>query len=247
MPDTDPFAHHPELRDLITDPETSFFRTFSVATLLPQLLSQGLPVDWWYSDAEREALRRAALTGREDAPLWVFAYGSLMWDPAFRFTDLRRARAPQHARRFILKDTKGARGTPEAPGLMAALDDGPGCEGLAYLIPAEAVEHETEILWRREQLGPAYHARFIELDLSDSRITALTFVANHASELIVPDLPHAEQVRILATGTGFMGSSFDYLANIASHFRALGIDDPDVVRLLRDTDAYRAEGVPTDA
>ena len=247
MPDADPFAHHPELRDLITDPETSFFRTFSVASIRPQLENQGLPVDWWYSDAEREALRRAALKGREDAPLWVFAYGSLMWDPALRFTDLRRARAPDHARRFILRDTKGARGTPEVPGLMAALDHGPGCEGLAYLIPAEAVDAETEILWRREMIGPAYHARFIELELSDSRITALTFVADHASDFIVPELSHAEQVRILATGAGFMGTSFDYLANIASHFKALGIDDPDVVRLLHDTQAHLAAQAPADA
>ncbi len=240
MPNADPFAHHPELRALIREPELSFFRTFSVETILPELESRGLPVDWWYSDAEREALREAALAGRGESPLWVFAYGSLMWDPAFRFTDLRRAFAPHHARRFILRDSYGGRGTPEAPGLMAALDDGAGCEGLAFLIPAEAVETETEILWRREQIGPAYHARFIELELSDSRINALAFVADHSCEDVMPDLSHAEQVRILATGAGFMGTSHDYLANVARHFAALGIDDPEVTRLLRDTEALMA-------
>ena len=34
MPDPyDPFVHYPELRDRIADPETSFFRTFSVEYL----------------------------------------------------------------------------------------------------------------------------------------------------------------------------------------------------------------------
>ena len=57
------------------------------------------------------------------------------------------AYAPHHARRFILEDTYGGRGTVEAPGLMAALDTGAGCHGLCYRIAAEAVEHETEILF----------------------------------------------------------------------------------------------------
>ena len=88
-------------------------------------------------------------------------------------------------------------------------------------VEIEAVETETEILWRREQIGPAYHARFIELELSDSRISALAFVADHSCEHVMPDLSHAAQVRILATGAGFMGTSHDYLANVARHFAAV--------------------------
>ena len=101
--DPDPFAHHPELRGRIADPETSFFRTLRVEALLerhPDL--EG----WAYPDEQREALRAEALRGLA-GDLWIFAYGPLMWDPALRFAEVRRARADGHARRFILLNDFG--------------------------------------------------------------------------------------------------------------------------------------------
>jgi cation transport protein ChaC len=68
-----------------------------------------------YDDDTREGLRRAALAGHE-GDLWVFGYGSLIWDPALEFAEVRRAFAPNHRRRFILEDIYGGRGTPTAPG-----------------------------------------------------------------------------------------------------------------------------------
>jgi cation transport protein ChaC len=106
-----------------------------------------------HDDATREALRRKTLEDHE-GDLWVFAYGSLIWDPALEFAEVRRAFAPKHRRRFILEDIYGGRGTPNEPGLMAALDDGDGCNGLCFRIPARHVEAETEILFRARALGP---------------------------------------------------------------------------------------------
>lgn len=48
----------------------------------------------------------------------------MMWDPAFRFEEVPRAHVLSYARRFILKDIYGGRGTVDAPGLMVALDKG---------------------------------------------------------------------------------------------------------------------------
>lgn len=199
----------------------------------------GLPGDWWYSDDEREALRARALDGHA-GDLWIFAYGSLMWDPAFRFAEVRRAHAPGHQRRFILKDVHGARGKEDEPGLMAALDTGAGCNGLAFRIAVDEVEAETEILWRREQVLPAYNAEFIDVDLPDTRVSALTFVADLDADVIAGDLTREEQIRYFATGNGFLGASLDYLVNIESHFEKLDIIDDDVIALLRDTRAYIA-------
>jgi cation transport protein ChaC len=69
-------------------------------------------------------------------------------------------------------------------------------------------------------------------------VRALTFVADHAATLIHPDLTRAEQVRYLATGAGFLGSSREYLENIAAHFAALGIADTEVTGLLEDVRAF---------
>jgi glutathione-specific gamma-glutamylcyclotransferase len=239
MPDFDPYRYHPELRSRITDPRTSYFRTFTVAVVAEKARELGLP-QWWFSDEDREAMREEALRDNRETDLWVFAYGSLMWDPALEFAEVRRARAPGHVRRFILKDIFGARGTADAPGLMAALDTGAGCEGLAFRIARDRIEEETEILWRREQVGAAYQAAFVPVDLSDGPVTALTFVADHDAALIDATLSRDEQVCLAATGEGFLGTSLEYLRNIHEKFAVLGIKDDDVTSLLRDAEAFAA-------
>lgn len=235
--DRDPFFHHPELRQEIADPLESFFRTFTMADLAEKMRELGVP-EWWHSDEKREAMRAEALAGRWNSDLWVFAYGSLMWDPGIRFAEVRRARIPDYARSFILKDIYGARGTAEAPGLMAALDKGSGCDGLLYRICHEQIDNETEVLWRREQLGPAYKPAFVEAIVAEQPMTALTFVADHDADLIDATLTRDQQIHFAATGTGFAGSSMDYLRSIQKNFTALGIFDEEVDALLHDAEAY---------
>ncbi|QMU58453.1 MAG: hypothetical protein GKR98_09765 [Boseongicola sp.] len=233
----DPYAHHPGLRGKIVDPESSLFRKMTQGDLVENLQAEGIRTDWFYTDEKREALRRDVLKDRHNSDLWVFGYGSLMWNPALRFQEVRRAHVPDHARRFILKDIYGGRGTVEVPGLMAALDLGAGCHGLTFRIQADDVEKETEILWRRESVGPAYHARFVKAQLSDQTVDALTFVADYAAEAIEPDMTRDQQLEYLVTGTGAFGSSMDYIEGIAEHFEILGIDDPDVTSLLQEAQA----------
>jgi cation transport protein ChaC len=185
---------------------------------------------------EREASRLSTLTG-QTGDLWVFAYGSLMWDPALDFVEVRRAWLPGHSRRFILRDVYGARGTHEAPGLMAALDRGEGCHGLAFRVAAESVEDETRNLWEREMSLPAYVPRLLPADINGENVTVLVFLADHESDLIRADLTHEEQLRFLTTGTGFLGSSREYLETIAEQFASLGIEDIEVSNLLADVNA----------
>ncbi len=235
----DPYIHAPPLRGRITDPLTSFFRTFRPSDFDAAMAAAGRPADWRYTDSDREARRRAALAGRLHADIWVFAYGSLMWDPAFVFAEVRRGRIAGYARRFCLSEDY-ARGKPGAPGLMAGLDHGPGCEGLAFRIAADIADRETEILWRREGIGPAYRPVFAPVTTAQGVVEALAFVADHASPLIFPDLTRADQVRLIATGVGVLGSSRDYLENIAAQFAVLGIEDAGVSDLLEDVRAFEA-------
>ncbi|MEM8630515.1 MAG: gamma-glutamylcyclotransferase [Pseudomonadota bacterium] len=235
---TDPFRFHPELADQITPAEASNLRDMSTERLAELVKEHGLTTGWWLTDEEREADRAAALATLPEGDIWVFAYGSLMWNPAIHFDTVRRASVPDHARRFILKDIHGGRGTVEQPGLMAALDYGDGCDGLVFRIPAAQVAEETEVLWRRERIGPAYIPRCVTADLSDTSVEALTFVADHNAELIDNEITRADQIKFLATGTGFLGTSRAYLENIASHFDGLGIHDEEVTRLLEDLDGW---------
>lgn len=235
----DPFAHHPDLRDKIDDPETSFLRTITNEVIEALAIEHGMPTGWWYPDEVREGLRARAMEGRWDEDLWVFAYGSLMWDPAIRFAEVRRATLEGFERRFILKDTNGGRGTEEAPGLFAALDRGDRCEGLAFRISREALEEETRILWQREQIEAAYLPTFIEAEVGGAPREVLAFVADHDAATIVGDLTREEQVRYIATGSGIVGSSRDYLAKVIEKLDELGITDPETREIFALVEAYR--------
>jgi cation transport protein ChaC len=235
----DPFRHHPGLRGLITDPSDSFFRSFHPGAVDALMAEHGLPNDWRFSEDAIEAMRREALAGRA-GDLWVFAYGSLMWDPGVPFAEVRRARIHGYARSFILVDRLGARGLPERPGVMAALDAGANCDGLAFRLAAETVEETSRRIWWREMIGPGYRPAFLPAETDLGSIEVVTFVADHAAPPIEPDLPHETMVRYAATGRGFLGSSLDYLENLARHFDELGIEDATVARLLSEARALRA-------
>jgi cation transport protein ChaC len=238
MTDTpDPFAHHPELRDRIACSESSFFRGFNLDDLIKERPEMEQFRHWAHTDEERDVIR-ARVLANHTGDLWIFAYGSLMWDPALRFQEVRRVFAPGYARKLILKDDKGGRGSPEAPGLMGALDSGDGCEGLAYRIAEHEIDTEMEILFRREMIAPGYQPTFIPVHIEGNVMQVLTFVADHASPDMLPEISRTDQVRWIATGVGFLGSSRDYLVNIVEQLTHLGIDDPACTALLHEVDAY---------
>lgn len=237
-PPLDPFTYHPELRDKITDPLTSFFRDFDIKSIMLQHPELTWAVDMLYDQQYRDAVRHKTLASSGGDDLWVFGYGSLMWDPAFLFKEIRRAHVPDFERKFILTDIMGGRGNRDNPGLFAALDAGMGCDGLAYRIAKEHVETESEILFRREMIAPGYIPTFVTALVDDNPIQALTFVANHAADVLQPNLTHEEQIRLIATGKGILGTSFEYLQNIVSHFAALGVVDEHCTVLLRDVESF---------
>ncbi|MDJ0958498.1 MAG: gamma-glutamylcyclotransferase [Arenicellales bacterium] len=233
----DPFIHHPELRGKIIDPSESNFRDLDVTKLDQKMWSRGEEVSWRHSDAYREDSRRKTLDSVMPCDLWVFAYGSLMWDPAFIFEEVRIAHLSRHERRFCLKSVVG-RGTPEKPGLMAGLDDGQGCDGLAFRVPQALVEEETRIIWRREMLLHAYSPVFLTATTSLGQIEVLAFVVDHSANNYLPNLTLQQAARYIATGRGMFGSSQEYLENLVGHFEILGIQDEVLFTLLELTQSY---------
>lgn len=232
----DPFRHHPALRGRITDPLASSFRAFRPADFDARMAAMGRP-DWRYSDAEIAADEAAFLRGHGPRDLWVFAYGSLMWDPAVWFAEVRMGRIEGYARRFCLNDP-GARGTANAPGLMAALDEGAGCTGLVFRIEAALLAEELGYLWRRERLAPGYRALMVPVETGQGTMEALAFVIDHTAPNYVPALSFDEQVRRIATAKGELGTNRAYLEGVAAQFAALDIEDADVAALMAGLAAF---------
>ena len=224
------FLHVPALAGKIIEPEKSLYRLSrdTLAELDRIAQENGYPEQWRLTDEQRETTR-AAVLARRGADLWVFAYGSLMWDPGVHIVEIRTATLLGFHRSFCLKSKIG-RGSAHKPALMAALDRGGACHGLALRIPAEHVDRETEILWMREMLAGSYVPTFVALETPQGSVEAVTFVINHQSDRYVR-LDIEETARLIATGRGIRGTSLEYLENLADRLDLLGLSDPAIVEL----------------
>lgn len=239
MREIDPFRHHPVLSGKIKPASDSFFRNLDLADIDARVADAGFPADWRTPCEVREAERCDWFNGRWGTDLWVFGYGSLMWDPSMEFAEVRRGCTTKFARSFCLLAEFG-RGSVEQPGLMLALDSGGGCEGLAFRIEAEKLDHETSILFRREMITKAYRPIWLMLETALGPIEALSFAANHGHEKIVPDIAVQEQARMIAHAEGFFGTNFDYLADMQAHLALLEINDDYVADLHARVGALRS-------
>jgi cation transport protein ChaC len=156
---------------------------------------------------------------------WVFAYGSLLWNPLFPFAEARPAVLRGLHRQFCLR-SMASRGTPDAPGLVLGLDRGGACTGVAYRLPAPLAMDELHLLWRREMVVGSYRPKWVRLQSGDRSIVALTFTVRHDHPQYARKMPLDEQARIIATASGAFGSTLDYLERTRVALVTHGIVDP---------------------
>lgn len=221
------FTHLPELEGRLTPVQDSGLRLTDevLAAWDAQARQQGLARDWRLPDEEVERSRKAVLAASGDEDLWVFAYGSLMWNPGIHFDEVRRARLEGHGRRFALATTIG-RGTPDCPGLVLTLQPGPGaCEGLVFRIPHALVEAESRMLWRREMIRGGYCPALLPLDTPQGRVRALVLTANTAHPQHREGLSLDATAAIVASACGSIGSNLHYLEELVAQLDVLGIED----------------------
>ncbi len=185
----------------------------------PELRRMALP------DAERVASLRATLgAAPARGDVWVFGYGSLIWNPAFHFVEKRTARIHGYHRRFCLWTHVG-RGSADNPGLLLGLERGGACRGVLYRIAEEAVETELDILWRREMFTGAYCPTWVSARSGGAPFPAITFVINRENSRYAGRLPDDKIARHIATAVGPMGACRDYLFQTVEHLAALGLRD----------------------
>ncbi|SPH16967.1 hypothetical protein DEA8626_00481 [Defluviimonas aquaemixtae] len=176
--------------------------------------------------------------------MWVFGYGSLMWEPGFAFEERALARLSGWHRSFCMRSIHH-RGTSEEPGLVLALDaaEGAACNGVAFRVASERADIILETLRERELISSAYLETEQSLALTDGReVGAVTYVIDPHHVQYCGDLPLEEQAQIIATAVGGRGPNADYLWNTASHLHELGIADPDLDWLAERVRALRCVG-----
>ena len=162
--------------------------------------------------------------------LWIFGYGSLIWNPGFAHSEARIATLTGYRRSFCMRSIHH-RGTPARPGLVLALDAEPGaeCRGLAFRIAAPIAEETLEYLRARELISAAYVETRHEITLDDGRRPmAVAYVIERGHVQYCGGLSLEEQAQIIAAAHGGRGPNCEYLHQTAAHLARLGLSDADL-------------------
>jgi glutathione-specific gamma-glutamylcyclotransferase len=162
--------------------------------------------------------------------VFVFGYGSLIWNPCMEHSGRLIGTVRGYHRRFCLWSNV-YRGTPENPGLVLGLDLGGAVRGILFRLDARVARRELELLWRREMFGGSYVARWLKAKTDDGNVQAIGFVINHNAPSYAGKLSDEAVVQKLATCRGRYGSGADYLAQTAASLRAAGLEDKHLDRL----------------
>ena len=208
-----------------------------------RMMAESSPALRLLTDAERAASLAATLAGRPSGRdgVWLFAYGSLIWNPAIHIEERRFARIQGWHRAFCLSTVAG-RGTPEIPGLVLGLDRGGACTGAALRVGEALLEQELALLWQREMLSGSYVPRWVPMRGADGARLGLgiTFTIRRDGPYYTGRLQQDELIRRLATARGALGSSAEYLFKTRDGLRSLGIRDRNVETLARAVESASA-------
>jgi cation transport protein ChaC len=171
------------------------------------------------------SLNATLATKPKGAGWWVFAYGSLLWNPIFPVAESRPALLRGLHRRFCLWSL-ASRGSPSAPGLVLGLMPGGACRGVAYRLPAPLAIDELHLLWRREMVVGSYEPRWVQMDCGARRLVGLAFVVKRDHPQFAGALSIEQQADVIGTACGHLGSSHDYLERTRVALASHGVVDP---------------------
>ena len=162
--------------------------------------------------------------------MWVFGYGSLLWNPGFEVAESVIATLPGYARSFCMRSIHH-RGTEEAPGLVLALDEQPdhACTGMALRVAPGQEDATLLYLRERELISSAYVEKQLDITLHDDRVVqAVVYVVDETHVQYCGGLALEEQAQIIAGAVGGRGPNTEYLFNTADHLTKIGLHDPDL-------------------
>jgi cation transport protein ChaC len=213
--------------------ESAISREFLARGGLEEMLARTVPELRIWTEAERAA-SIAAVMAANPAPgegVWLFAYGSLMWNPTVHVARRVACRVTGWHRAFSLLARAG-RGSAERPGLLLGLVPGRSCDGIALQVAEAELQADLALLWRREMVAGSYVPTWLPLDPQEGAPShAIAFTIDTEGRNYAGDLAEDEVVQRLATARGELGTCADYLMRTRAALRESGINDPDIERL----------------
>jgi cation transport protein ChaC len=163
--------------------------------------------------------------------VWLFGYGSLMWDgweQPFGGTREDRAVLLGHRRSFNKKSVTNW-GTSAAPGPTLGLERAQNaeCTGTAFEFQEEQRSAVLNLLRGRE--GASFTFEDLPVRLPDGReVRALTPLNDRTKSTYIGKIPVAQRAEMTRTARGTSGACTNYVRSIHEKLAALGIVDADV-------------------
>ena len=164
--------------------------------------------------------------------IWVFGYGSLIWNPIVEISEKRIAKAYGYHRKFCLK-TEIGRGNKHEPGLVLGLNNGGSTSGIALKINNKLASSELDLIWRREMITGAYKPKNIIGYTNKGKIQMIAFVINKKHDNYLCSITEAETAKMIYKAHGFLGSCREYLDKTCESLNELEINDTYLKRLQR--------------
>lgn len=171
--------------------------------------------------------------------LWVFGYGSLVWNPGFHFDEKIIGFIKDYRRVFDLACIDH-RGTPENPARTCTLEAKKGavCWGTAYCVKG-GLEKERAAMQYLERRECEYDKKafvdfYAEGSLHPVLTSVLVFISTPdkvANRYYLGPAPINEMARQIATAAGPCGNNREYLFSLEKAMLAIGHEDEYVIKL----------------
>ena len=181
-------------------------------------------------DASLLKSRRSLVPDNTKKDIWIFGYGSLIWNPVIRPIKKLKVKSYGYRRKYCLKTHIG-RGSKECPGLVLGLENGGSVTGQALKINNKNIFEELDLVWRREMIMGAYIPKIISGYSEEGKIDMIAFTINKKHENYIGSLSEAETALMISKAQGFLGTATDYLDKTCESLKILNLNDLYLKRL----------------
>lgn len=182
----------------------------------------------------------------DEQAVWIFAYGSLIWNPLIAFDAQHNATLKGWRRSFCLRTISG-RGCPQEPGRMLSLQPGEATQGVALRVPAGQVAQELKLLWTREMTMGGYRPTWVDLALQGGgTVQAIAFTGNPGHPSHECDDSVDTVASRIAVACGAFGRNIDYLLALHQALRSRGLQDDYVDQLMNAVRAIGSQSTSVD-
>ncbi|KAJ3679256.1 hypothetical protein LUZ60_017267 [Juncus effusus] len=179
--------------------------------------------------------------------LWVFSYGSLIWNPGFDFEERIIGYIKDYRRVFDLACIDH-RGTPERPARTCTIEPKKGaiCWGAAYCVRGDK-EREIEAMQYLERRECEYDLKgcvdfYKEGDSKKPAVTkVLVFMSTPdpvGNKYYLGPAPLQEMAIQIATSSGPCGNNREYLFKLEKALSNIGHEDDYVIELANEVRKY---------